>query len=429
MSLAVRALGAVMIGLEFTALDPTGLPVIGMDRRRPHEQVVETWEGSDCTVTAVRGPHGLSLKVNSDYGLGSTGAYAQERLQNDLPLLVWPRTRSIFFLGLGTGITAGGALDPQFPGVRRVVACELVPEVITAARKYIANFEGRDFTGGLFRDPRVTLLAEDGRHYLMAAPERFDLVNGELFIPFRSGAGSLYSREHFASVKARLAPGGVFVQWLPLYQVTEHELGIIARTMLDVFDQVSLWRISFQPGEEVVALAGHREAGPLPACDVDSGAARRAAVAGKDHRDLGNLSLPFNSGSILFFYGGNLTAARNLFAGYPLNTDDRPVIEYLAPRTYRRAADHEIPWFVGPRIAKLVDKLQQICPPERDPLLAQRSAAERRLPRAGAAFHWARLWQIMDDEAQCRQAWQRFVAEWTGREEGALGAAFKEREL
>ncbi len=409
----LRVAGVTALWLAFSALDPTGLPVTAVDRRRAQEEVVEVWEGSDCTVAVVRDPHGLSIKVNSDYGLGSTGAFMQERLQNDLPLMVWPRTKSIFFLGVGTGITAGGALDPQFTNVARVVACELVPEVLTAARKYITNWNGRDCTGGLFTDPRVTLLAEDGRHYLMAAPERFDMVNGELFIPFRSGAGSLYSREHFESVRARLAPGGVFVQWLPLYQVTEHEFGIIVRTMLEVFPQVSLWRISFQPGEEVVALVGHADARPLPFCDMRTGEARRAAVAGKAHRNLGNLLLPFNPGTMLFFYGGNLTAARERFAGYPVNTDDKPVIEYMAPRTYRDAPGTVIPWFVGPRIAQLVDEVQRICPPDRDPLLVDRATADRRLPVAGAAFHWARLWEIMGDEEKCRASWERFVRAWT----------------
>lgn len=412
-STAVRAAGAVVVLLEFTALNPTGLPIFGVDKLRPHEDVVEAWEGSDCTVSVVRGPTGLSLKVNSDYGLGSTAAFRQELLQNDLPLLVWPATESIFFLGSGTGITAGGALDPRFTHVKRVVVCELIPEVLTAAGKHFTNYEGRDFTGGLFADPRATLLPEDGRHYLMAAAERFDMVNADLFVPFRSGAGSLYSREHFEGVKARLKPGGVFVQWLPLYQLTENEFGIIARTMLEVFDQVSLWRITFQPGEEIVALAGHRDMDPLPACNADSGEARRTAVAGKNYRDLQNVLLPFDSSSILFFYGGNLTAARDLFKAYPVNTDDHPLIEYMAPRTYRRAGDKEIPWFVGPRIARLVDEIQQICPPARDPLLAERTTADRRLPAAGAAFHWAHLWEIMGYEGECQKAWLRFVREWT----------------
>jgi len=412
-SIALRAVAGVLLLMHFSALNPAELPINSVDTLRPHQEILETWEGSDCTVAVARDSHGLSIKINSHYGLGSTGAMMQQKMQADIPLMTCPGTESIFFLGTGTGVTAGSALDPQFPSVKRVVTCELVPEVIAAARKYMTNIDGFDCTGGLFFDPRATVLVEDGRHYLMASGETFDMVNADLFVPFRSGAGSLYSKEHFECVKRRLEPGGIFVQWLPLYQVTEYEFSIIARTMLGVFEQVSLWRSTFQPGEEVVALVGHSAMSPLPACALDSSEDKAIAVAGKSHRDLERLSLPFNPQTILFFYCGNLVASGELFADYPVNSDDRPFIEYMAPRTYRRQTDTAIPWFVGPRLARLVEEIQRRCPADRDPLLAKRTPANRRLPAAGAAFHRARLWQAIGDEEACREAWARFVAEWT----------------
>jgi len=407
---------ALLLILNFTALDPSGLPINSIDRMRADEQIVETWEGSDCTVAVARGPHGLSIKINSHYGLGSTEAYMQEQIQSDLPLMVYPETSTIFFLGIGTGITAGSALHSQFSNVTGIVACELVPEVLVAAEKYITSFGGYDYTGGLFEDPRARVIAEDGRHYLMASGETFDMVNSDLFVPFRSGAGSLYSREHFESVKASLEAGGVFFQWLPLYQLTENEVYVIARTMLEVFDQVSLWRSNFQPGEEVIAIAGHKGGLPLPSSDIDSSEDKRIAVEGKTSRDLADLALPFNPQTILLFYCGNLTEARELFAEYPLNTDDRPIIEYMAPRTYRNRKDASVPWFVGPRLARLVDRVQELCPPDRDPLLVNRSAGNKRLPAAGRAYHWARIWEVIGDREKCRESWDIFVDEWTAVE-------------
>ena len=411
--LLIKAGSAILLLLLFTGLDPKELPINSIDPLRPREEILETWEGSDCTVAVARDRYGLSIKVNSHYGLGSSGAYMQQRMQSDVPLMAYPATESIFFLGLGTGTTAGSALDPRFSNVKRVVACELVPEVITAAKKYLTNVQGMDFTGGLFSDPRAKVLAEDGRHALMASRETFDLINSDLFVPFRLGAGSLYSKEHFESVKARLNPKGVFFQYLPLYQVTEVELFTIARTMLEVFDQVSLWRNNFQPGEEVIAFAGHKDGSPLPACTLDSREDRRIAVAGKSYRDMERLSLPFDSQTILFFYCGNLTGAKELFAKYPINTDDNPIIEYMAPRTYRNRKDAITPWFVEPRLAKLVDDLQRRTPPATDPLLANRTPEARRLPKAGAAFHWTRIWGVIGDEKESQKAWNSFVTEWT----------------
>ncbi|MDT8390822.1 MAG: fused MFS/spermidine synthase [Lentisphaeria bacterium] len=398
--------------LLFSTLSPARLPITSTDPLRQQEKILEVWEGSDCTVAVARDMYGLAIKINSHYGLGSTGSYMQAKFQADIPLMIRPETASVFFLGMGTGITAGSALDPQFENITRVVACELVPEVVTAAEKYMTDVNGFDFTGGLFTDDRAAIIVEDGRHYLMGGGESFDMINSDLFVPFRSGAGSLYTREHFTQSKKRLNPGGLFVQWLPLYQLTENEFSIIARTMLDVFDQVSLWRNNFQPGEEVVALIGHADSAPLPPCDIDSRADKQLTIQGKDHRDLQHLRLPFNPQTVLFFYCGNLTAARELFTAYPVNTDDKPLIEYMAPRTYRNEGQKKYPWFVGPRIIDLVTEIQTLCPPEHDPLLVNRTAANRRLPLAGAAFHQARLWEVTGDEQKCRAAWDQFVDAW-----------------
>ncbi len=414
--LPLKAIGALFLVLVFTGLSPAHLPITSFDPLRGTEEVVETWEGRDVTVAVVRDRYGLSLKINSHYGLGSTAAAPQARLQNDIPLMVWPQTESIFFLGMGTGITAGSSLGPRFPNTARVVACEIVPEVIAAAEKHFTDFEGRDYTSGLFSDPRVTILADDGRHYLMASGDRFDMINADLFVPFRIGDGSLYSREHFQRVKASLEPGGVFVQWLPLYMMTEYEFGVIARTMLEVFDPVSLWRGNFQVGEEIVALVGHTEPAPLQPSRTDRSADRRASVAGRTPRDVGRLALPMDTQSILLFYGGNVTAARELFEDYPVNRDDRPLIEYMAPRTYRRATDGPIPWFVGPRIIRLIEELQRRTPPDRDPLLAERSPAARQLPAAGVAFHRARLWGLVGRPEDLHDAWDEFVQAWTGQD-------------
>ncbi|MDA1138048.1 MAG: fused MFS/spermidine synthase [Planctomycetota bacterium] len=428
--LFIKAVGGGFILLAVTGLSPTGLPVTGRDPARLAEEVLEAWETSDCTVSVVENMVGhRAIRINSNYRLGSTDAAPQQEFQGRMPLLIYPGTKSVFFLGMGTGITAGASLDEPFRSVERVVACEMVPEVVTAARRYMAGELPAkavarseydmawmpDLTNGLFKDPRAEVLIEDGRHYLMATNETFNMINADLFLPYRSGAGSLYSREHFKSARARLNPGGVFVQWLPLYQMTENEFGIVARTMLAVFEQVTLWRHNFQPGAEIIALFGHRDASPLPASIIDSSAEKRASVTGRSYLDLHHLMLPLNEQTILLFYCGNLTAAADLFARYPINTDDRPIIEYTTPRTLRQKSGDLPPTFVGPRLATLVDKLLTRCPPELDPMLAKRTVENRRLPVAGAAFHQAWIEQAVGDTKKCREAWNRFVREWTNQ--------------
>ena len=134
-SLVAKAACAGVLLVNVFALDPRSLPVMSTDPLAAEERIVEIWEGSDCTVAVTDSRRGLAIKINSHYSLGSTGAYMQEKFQADLPLMLMPETESVFFLGVGTGITAGSALDQRHENVKRVVACELVPEVVTAAKK------------------------------------------------------------------------------------------------------------------------------------------------------------------------------------------------------------------------------------------------------------------------------------------------------
>lgn len=329
--------------------------------------------------------------------------------------MVKPDAKEIFFLGLGSGITAGSALDSRFPQVKQVIACELVRDVVTAAEKYMTDFNGFDPTNELFNDPRAKVIVEDGRHYLMASNETFDIINSDLFVPFRSGAGSLYSLEHFQRSRGRLNEGGLFVQWLPLYQVTEYEFSVIAKTMLQAFDQVTLWRHNFQPGDEAVALIGHKEAGPLPPSEVDSSRDKQIAVSGKSHRDLEQLNLPLNPQTITLFYCGNLSQSMDLFEKFPINSDNHPIIEYMAPRSYRSMGVEKSPWFTGDDFATLVGKLLAQCPPTNDPALASRNPANQRLPIAGHAYHQARIADLDGDESRTIDQWDRFVQEWTNQ--------------
>lgn len=400
--------------LVLVFLNPTGLPIMGRDPLRPgYEQVVEVWEGSDGIVAVTRGHYGLMIRVNSHYGLGTSGAAAQAEFQNDLMLRLFPQTRSIFFLGMGTGVTAGSSLHPVFPNTERIVVCELSANVITAAKQYFADEQTHDYTNGLFEDPRATILAEDGRHYLMATDQRFDMINADLFVPFRSGVGSLYTRDHYENARQRLTEDGVFVQWLPLYQLTEYEFSVIARTMLEVFDQVTLWRGNFQPFDETVALVGQMDQQPLPGTDVHSRADMLAAVRGRGIADLARLALPFNEQTALLFYIGNLTQAAAMFDDYPINTDDRPVIEYMAPVSYRIGGNSmDTSWFIGHKFADFVQRLQTQSPPQVDPYLINRSASDRLLPLAGSAYYDARFWFAARQPMEAEMAWRQFLELW-----------------
>lgn len=210
-------------------------------------------------------------------------------------------------------------------------------------------------------------------------------------------------------MKQRLKPGGIFVQWLPAYQVTDFEFHVIGRTMLEVFDQVSILRCDFAPFNEVVAFVGHEGGAPLAACDIEDSQIKKSFVFGNDHDAIYQT---LNPQTALLYYGGNVTASKELFAGYPVNTDDKPVIEYMAPRYYRNKGKDKVPWFIGPYLLKFIKDLQAACPPDQDPLLVKRNSANRRLPLAGSLYQETKLWAQVGNNAECARSWEQFIKEW-----------------
>ena len=364
---------ALSMLLLLSVLDSSRLPVVRVDPVSRMESLYEVWEGSNGTVAVVRRGDDLRTKVNNYYTLGGTAGRGYEERQSHFPLLLHPKPDTVFFIGLGTGITAGASLAHP---VKQVTVTELVPEAIVASRKYF-----KPWTRGLFEDPRVTVLAADGRHHLAATDARYDVIIGDLFIPWRAGAGGLYALKHFQNVRKRLADGGLFAQWLPLYQLSEREFGSIAKTFLEVFPNATLWRGDFLPGGPIVALVGHTDETPLDAAALN---AREQAWRGETNSTQ-NVELP-----LLLYYGGNLGRARHIFTDYPLNTDDRPLIEFQAPVTQRAEAAGHTSWLTGDRFLRMLDNIAGYAPLEEDPYLARLTQHQRLTAAAGRALMQAR---------------------------------------
>ncbi len=356
------------------------------------ERLVELREGPQATVAVVGRGRDRLIRVDNYYTLGGSRGLDSEQNQSVIPLLLHPEPRSVFHLGMGTGITAGATL--AWPEVERVQVCELVGDVVRLARAHFGRW-----VHGLFEDERVTIHAEDGRTCLRRSADRYDLIISDLFTPWKAGTGNLYTLEHFRTARSRLEPGGLFVQWIPLYQVSELELGSIARTMDAVFGEVTMWRGDLFASRSIVALVGTVDAEPLDPALPARRAARLLAEAGPRTGPAPPPSPAELEAMVLRLYAGNVTAS-GVFAGAPLNTDTRPVVEYEAPRTHRRARVGEVDLVVGAARDALFRRLAEATPPAVDPYLARLDATGLAAVRAGLHYvQHARLTAEGDREA------------------------------
>ncbi|HUG54794.1 MAG TPA: fused MFS/spermidine synthase, partial [Vicinamibacteria bacterium] len=312
------AVGGSALLAALLLLEPAGLPPV-LVRAAAGQRLISVREGTHGTTAVLADDRDRWITVNNSYVLGGTAAGEEERFQAHLPLLLHPSPHRVAFVGTGTGITAGAAL---LHPVDHIVALEIVPEVAIAAREDFA-----DVNDGVMDDPRVSVVIDDGRNYLASAPQAFDVIVGDLLVPWRPAEAPLYTLEHFQSVRRALGADGIFCQWLPLYQLSPEQLAIILRTFLDVFPAASLWRGNFIPDEATLALVGHLGSRPLEPEAID--ARLRALAASTD-------SSPFleHPAGMWLFLVGPVTADTPWFAGARRNRDGRPWIELLSPRSH-----------------------------------------------------------------------------------------------
>lgn len=186
------------------------------------------------------------LQVNQEFRMGGGVAFGERRMGH-IPLLLAPEAKSALFLGSSTGGTLGPV---RYYPLERIDAVELVPDIVGLMPlfDYLNERVGQD--------PRVRLHTADARRFVAASRDRYGVVVADLFHPAKDGAGTLYSREHFEEVREHLAPGGLFAQWLPLYQFDEKNLKTVVRTFLAVFPEVHSFLGIYNPETPALVLLG-----------------------------------------------------------------------------------------------------------------------------------------------------------------------------
>ncbi|HVF59130.1 MAG TPA: fused MFS/spermidine synthase [Thermoanaerobaculia bacterium] len=165
-----------------------------------------------------------------------------------LPALMHPRPERGLAVGLGIGSTAYSmAQDPRLMQVDCV-------EICGGEKRLIAVLAGRGSRASrrLLGDPRIRLIDGDGRRWLLARPEPYDVIVVDAVRPTTAYAGNLYSVEFYELVASRLAPDGLFVQWIP----SDRSLNGVRR----VFRYVAVGRVPEYFASSFL-VAGHR---PLP---------------------------------------------------------------------------------------------------------------------------------------------------------------------
>jgi spermidine synthase len=209
-----------------------------------------------------------------------------------------------------SGGVAGAAREVLRYGVREVTCVELDPRMIEAGHRLLP---------GHLADPRLRLVATDGRRFVQRTAARFDVVILDLPDPSTFQLNRFYTAEFFASVKRILAPGGVLGFGLGRYEnYVSPELARLLssaqRTARSAFAQVRMI-----PGGRVYFLATD---GPL---DLD-------IAARLEQRGL--VTQFVNRHYLAAALAGDRLADLDRAVAQPadLNTDFNPVLYYYSLR-------------------------------------------------------------------------------------------------
>jgi spermidine synthase len=238
-----------------------------------------------------------------------------QRMLGHLTTLTSKTPRSVMVIGCGAGITAGAvSIDPE---VKQVTIVEIEPLVPKAAADY---FREQNFD--VIGNPKVTVRIDDGRHYLLTTPERFDAITIDPLDPWVKGAANLYTKEFYEAARRHLNPGGVMTMYIQLFETNENAVKSSLATFFEVFPNGTVWGNTYQDQGHDMVLLGQVD--PLR-IDLDKMEKRYETVAAS-LREVG-----MNDAVGLFStYAGRASDLKNWLRGAPINRDRNLRMQYLA---------------------------------------------------------------------------------------------------
>jgi spermidine synthase len=270
-------------------------------------------DGLNSTISVARTDDYISLRTNGKVDASNHDATTQ-LLLGHLGALAHP-PRRVLLIGFGSGMTASALA--RYPELERLDIVEIEPAVIGAAPLLT------QLNRNVLDDARVRVTLDDARNFLFTTRERYDLIVSEPSNPWIAGVATLFTREFYRAALARLAPGGVFVQWMQAYSLYPEDLRMVLATFLSEFHGATLWH---GDAPDLILMAPS-----APAAEI----LNRAQAPYSNlhlHEDFKQLGMDEPAG-LFGFYMLDDAGLRDFSAGARINTDDLTLLEYHAPRS------------------------------------------------------------------------------------------------
>ncbi len=171
-----------------------------------------------------------------------------------LPLAMLESPERVGVIGFGSGLTTHTLLGDA--RLKRVDTIEIEAAMVEGARAFGPRV-ARAYT-----DPRSHIVLDDAKSFISGQNDKYDIIISEPSNPWISGVGALFSKEFYHFVPRHLNEGGLFVQWVQLYEIDDRLVGSILKALTPAFEDYSAW---ISNGTDLLIVASPK--GKLPKVD------------------------------------------------------------------------------------------------------------------------------------------------------------------
>jgi spermidine synthase len=141
--------------------------------------------------------------------------------------------KRVLIIGGGDGGSSEEAL--KHPAVESLTMVEIDPDVIEVAKQHFQAVHN-----GVFENPKLRVLVEDGMKFVRESQEKFDLITLDLNDPVGPATG-LYSLEFFQQLRQVLVPGGALTLHLGSPVAQPQRVAELAQRLTSVFRIVRVY--------------------------------------------------------------------------------------------------------------------------------------------------------------------------------------------
>jgi spermidine synthase len=226
----VAAIGVVSIAAAFLLIPPNLLEA--QFRSRFGELRFYREEITDTIMVTESADGERMIRYGDGRGTAGTWTAFEDRMYAHIPMMLHANPKRVLQIGFGVGNTLASVV--RYP-IEKATCIELSPGVADAAPFF------RTTNHDVLEDPRVELVTNDGRNFLLATHELFDVIRSDPPELHTAGVVNLYTQEFYEMARAHLRPGGIFSIWVNTVFTPEEDLAKLANTFAAVFPHVSVW--------------------------------------------------------------------------------------------------------------------------------------------------------------------------------------------